>query len=38
MIHLEVELRKLGYSAVDFCAMTLPELYERICIHAKDGK
>lgn len=38
MTHFEVTMRSLGYSALDFDSMTLPQLYERLCIHAEIAR
>lgn len=31
-------MRSLGYTALDFDAMSMPELYERLCIHIDDSR
>lgn len=30
-------MRGLGYTALDFDTLSLPELYERMCIHGQEG-
>jgi hypothetical protein len=35
---LEMALRNMGFNQLDFCEMTLPELYLRYCLQAENIK